>query len=185
MRELKSIRKAPNAMALDRSDLASLWELKRTKLVAGAVLVASLAVLIIARLLERHDPRFGFLAAFAEAAMIGGLAIGTPSLSRPFGLPIPHTAIIPANHRQIAERLGGFIETHFLAPGVSTFIADQDKAWDMDQLVRLIEVNVGRRSAVHPLQRRNRRRARWPRVVHERDPVAARLTQDGAAYDVP
>src|SRR4029077_6145559 len=98
MRELKSIRKAPNAMALDRSDLASLWELKRTKLVAGAVLVASLAVLIIARLLERHDPRFGVLAAFAEAAMIGGLAIGTPSFSRPFALPIPHTAIIPANH---------------------------------------------------------------------------------------
>src|SRR5262249_28400341 len=35
---------------------------------------------------------------------------------RPLGLPIPHTAIIPANHREIAERLGGFIETHFLAP---------------------------------------------------------------------
>jgi len=35
---------------------------------------------------------------------------------RPLGLPIPHTAIIPANHRRIAERLGGFIETHFLAP---------------------------------------------------------------------
>jgi uncharacterized membrane-anchored protein YjiN (DUF445 family) len=119
MRELKSIRKAPNAMALDRSDLASLWELKRTKLVAGAVLVASLAVLIIARLLERHDPRFGFLAAFAEAAMIGGLAdwyAVVVLFRRPFGLPIPHTAIIPANHRQIAERLGGFIETHFLAP---------------------------------------------------------------------
>lgn len=109
MRELKSIRKAPNAMALDRSDLASLWELKRTKLVAGGVLVASLAVFIIARLLERHDPRFGFLAAFAEAAMIGGLAdwyAVVVLFRRPFGLPIPHTAIIPANHREIAERLG-------------------------------------------------------------------------------
>ena len=28
--------------------------------------------------------------------------------------------------------------------GVSTFIADQVKAWDMDQLVKLIEINVGR-----------------------------------------
>jgi uncharacterized membrane-anchored protein YjiN (DUF445 family) len=68
---------------------------------------------------ERHDPRFGFLAAFAEAAMIGGLAdwyAVVVLFRRPFGLPIPHTAIIPANHRQIAERLGGFIETHFLAP---------------------------------------------------------------------
>jgi uncharacterized membrane-anchored protein YjiN (DUF445 family) len=27
---------------------------------------------------------------------------------------------------------------------VSTFIADQVKAWDMDQLVRLIEINVGK-----------------------------------------
>jgi len=28
--------------------------------------------------------------------------------------------------------------------GVSTFIADQVKAWDIDQLVSLIEINVGR-----------------------------------------
>jgi uncharacterized membrane-anchored protein YjiN (DUF445 family) len=28
--------------------------------------------------------------------------------------------------------------------GVSTFIADQVKAWDIDQLVRLVEINVGR-----------------------------------------
>jgi uncharacterized membrane-anchored protein YjiN (DUF445 family) len=27
---------------------------------------------------------------------------------------------------------------------VSKFIADQVKAWDLDQLVRLIEINVGR-----------------------------------------
>jgi uncharacterized membrane-anchored protein YjiN (DUF445 family) len=121
MRELKSIRsrKAPTATALDRSDPASLRQLKRTKLVAGGVLVASLATLIIAKLLERHNPGFGFLAAFAEAAMIGGLAdwyAVVVLFRRPFGLPIPHTAIIPANHRRIAERLGGFIETHFLAP---------------------------------------------------------------------
>jgi uncharacterized membrane-anchored protein YjiN (DUF445 family) len=28
--------------------------------------------------------------------------------------------------------------------GVSTFIADQVKAWDMGQLISLIEINVGR-----------------------------------------
>ena len=35
-----------------------------------------------------------------------------------------------------------FVEDH--KGGVSTFIADQVKAWDIDQLVRLIETNVGR-----------------------------------------
>src|SRR5262249_59242458 len=71
------------------------------------------------KLLERHNPGFGFLAAFAEAATIGGLAdwyAVVVLFRRPLGLPIPHTAIIPANHREIADRLGGFIETHLLAP---------------------------------------------------------------------
>ena len=30
------------------------------------------------------------------------------------GLPIPHTAIIPSNQHRIADKLGEFIETHFL-----------------------------------------------------------------------
>src|SRR5262245_28729771 len=112
-------RKTLTAAALDPHDRARLRELKRTKWLAGGVLVASLTVLVIAKLLERHNAGFGFLAAFTEAATIGGLAdwyAVVVLFRRPLGLPIPHTAIIPANHRQIAERLGGFIETHFLAP---------------------------------------------------------------------
>ena len=35
---------------------------------------------------------------------------------RPLGLPIPHTAIVLRNHHRIAENLGEFIETNFLAP---------------------------------------------------------------------
>jgi uncharacterized membrane-anchored protein YjiN (DUF445 family) len=121
MRELKSIRsrKAPTATALNQSTLATLRELKRTKLVAGGVLIASLGVLVVAKILERYNLSFGFLAAFAEAATIGGLAdwyAVVVLFRRPLGLPVPHTAIIPANHRRIAERLGEFIETHFLAP---------------------------------------------------------------------
>jgi uncharacterized membrane-anchored protein YjiN (DUF445 family) len=108
------------AAAPDADDLARSRTLKRTKWLANGVLLASLAVLIVAKLLERHNASFGFLAAFAEAATIGGLAdwyAVVVLFRRPFGLPIPHTAIIPANHRQIADRLGNFIETHFLAPG--------------------------------------------------------------------
>jgi len=108
------------ACAPDSEDLARSRTLKRTKWLAGGVLVATLVLLVVAKLLERHHAGFGFLAAFAEAATIGGLAdwyAVVVLFRRPFGLPIPHTAIIPANHRQIADRLGTFIETHFLAPG--------------------------------------------------------------------
>src|SRR5438045_474943 len=72
------------------------------------------------RFLEhRVHPGFGFLAAFAEAATIGGLAdwyAVVVLFRRPLGLPIPHTAIIPANQQRIAQSLGEFVETHFLAP---------------------------------------------------------------------
>jgi uncharacterized membrane-anchored protein YjiN (DUF445 family) len=33
---------------------------------------------------------------------------------RPLGLPIPHTAIIQSNQHRIADKLGEFIEVHFL-----------------------------------------------------------------------
>ena len=111
--------KAPTAATAEQCDLRRSQELYRTKCFAGGVLIASLAVLAVAKLLERRSPGFGFLAAFAEAAAIGGLAdwyAVVVLFRRPLGLPIPHTAIIPANHRRIAERLGEFIETHFLAP---------------------------------------------------------------------
>src|SRR5262245_32735221 len=112
-------RKAPGTAVVDARDLAGLQALRRTRLLAGGVLLTSLAVLAVAKLLQLYHPGFGFLAAFAEAATIGGLAdwyAVVVLFRRPFGLPIPHTAIIPANHHRIAERLGAFIETHFLAP---------------------------------------------------------------------
>ena len=77
---------------LDQDVRARLRELQRTKLLAGGVLLASLAVLVIAKLAERHNPGFGFLAAFAEAATIGGLAdwyAVVVLFRRPLGLPLP------------------------------------------------------------------------------------------------
>jgi uncharacterized membrane-anchored protein YjiN (DUF445 family) len=62
-------------------------------------------------------PVFGFIAAFAEAATIGGLAdwyAVVALFKRPLGLPIPHTAIIQSNQQRIADKLGEFIEVHFL-----------------------------------------------------------------------
>lgn len=100
-------------------DAAKLAALKRTKLLATGALVACIVVFIAAKLLEARWPFFGFVAAFAEAATIGGLAdwyAVVALFKRPLGLPIPHTAIIPENQGRIADNLGRFIEANFLSP---------------------------------------------------------------------
>ena len=74
----------------------------------------------IAEVLLHVHPVFGFVAAFAEAATIGGLAdwyAVVALFKRPLGLPIPHTAIIQSNQHRIADKLGEFIEVHFLEQG--------------------------------------------------------------------
>jgi len=100
-------------------DLARAAELRRVKTVATAVLAATLALFVAAKLLLPIHPAFGFVAAFAEAATIGGLADWYAVVAlfrRPMGLPIPHTAIIQSNQQRIADKLGEFIEVHFLEP---------------------------------------------------------------------
>src|SRR6185437_11953977 len=90
---------------------------RRVKTVATAVLAATLALFVAAKLLLPIHPAFGFVAAFAEAATIGGLAdwyAVVALFKRPLGLPIPHTAIIQSNQQRIADKLGEFIEVHFL-----------------------------------------------------------------------
>ena len=92
-------------------------ELRRVKLQATLVLSGTLALFVVAKVLLNTHPAFGFIAAFAEAATIGGLAdwyAVVALFKRPLGLPIPHTAIIPSNQNRIADKLGEFIEVHFL-----------------------------------------------------------------------
>jgi len=92
-------------------------ELRRVKWLATSVLAATLLLFIAAKALLPLHPAFGFIAAFAEAATIGGLADWYAVVAlfrRPLGLPIPHTAIIQSNQHRIADKLGEFIEVHFL-----------------------------------------------------------------------
>lgn len=106
-------------LVADGGDIARAAELRRIKALATLVLAGCVVVLIIAKVMERVHPGFGFLAAFAEAATIGGLADWYAVVAlfrRPLGLPIPHTAIIQQNQHRIAEKLGEFIEVHFLSP---------------------------------------------------------------------
>jgi len=104
---------------ISSDDAAKMAALKRIKFVATAALALCVIVFLIAKSLEIQYPPLAFVAAFAEAAAIGGLAdwyAVVALFKRPLGLPIPHTAIIPSNQERIADNLGKFIEVNFLAP---------------------------------------------------------------------
>src|SRR3954453_12171244 len=98
-------------------DAARAAELRRVKKLATLVMAAPLALFGTPKALLHLHPAFGFVAAFAEAATIGGLADWYAVVAlfrRPLGLPIPHTAIIQSNQHRIADQLAEFIEVHFL-----------------------------------------------------------------------
>jgi uncharacterized membrane-anchored protein YjiN (DUF445 family) len=101
------------------SDRERARALSRVKWAATILLVGTAALFVVARHFEATHWAWGYVAAFAAAATVGGLADWYAVVAlfrRPLGLPIPHTAIIPRNHQRIAENLGTFIETNFLAP---------------------------------------------------------------------
>ena len=94
-------------------------DLRRIKIAATALLVFTATLFIVARHFEPTHWAWGYVASFAAAATVGGIADWYAVVAlfrRPLGLPIPHTAIIPRNHLRIADTLGEFIETNFLAP---------------------------------------------------------------------
>ena len=100
-------------------DIERARDLRRIKLAATVLLIGTATLFIVARHLEPMHWVWGYVAAFAAAATVGGLADWYAVVAlfrRPLGLPIPHTAIIPRNHVRIADTLGEFIETNFLAP---------------------------------------------------------------------
>ncbi|GAC1404800.1 MAG: DUF445 domain-containing protein [Novosphingobium sp.] len=90
---------------------------------ATGLLLAMALVYFATRLLEARFPEFapalGFVRAFAEAAMVGGLAdwfAVTALFRHPLGVPIPHTAIIPENKDRIATTMAAFLQDNFLTP---------------------------------------------------------------------
>ena len=104
---------------LDPRDQERARSLGRVKLAATLLLVGTAALFGVARHYEPLHWAWGYVAAFAAAATVGGLADWYAVVAlfrRPLALPIPHTAIIPHNHLRIADTLGEFIETNFLAP---------------------------------------------------------------------
>jgi len=91
------------------------------RLVATGMLLAMALLFLAARATARVHPAIGFVQAFAEAAMVGGLAdwfAVTALFRHPLGLPIPHTAIIPRNKDRIGDTLALFLRDNFLTPAV-------------------------------------------------------------------
>ncbi len=94
---------------------------RRMRITATAMLVAMAALFFVTHGLVGRHPGWGYLNAFAEAAMVGGLAdwfAVTALFRHPLGLPIPHTAIIPRNKDRIADTMAGFLRSNFLTATV-------------------------------------------------------------------
>lgn len=94
---------------------------RQMRVFATGMLIAMAALFLIARAFVEVHPAMGFVQAFAEAAMVGGLAdwfAVTALFRHPLGLPIPHTAIIPRNKDRIGDTLATFLRDNFLIPVV-------------------------------------------------------------------
>jgi uncharacterized membrane-anchored protein YjiN (DUF445 family) len=111
--------------AIQAENMLRQRDLARMKWIAAGLLAFAACLYILGRALA-----WGYLAAFAEAAMIGALAdwFAVVALFRhPLGLPIPHTAIITRNKRSIANSLADFVVVQFLSADV---IAERLKRFD-------------------------------------------------------
>lgn len=96
-------------------------QLKRHKTTALLILLVMAAVYILMVYLQRAQPAawMGYVKAFSEAGMVGGLAdwfAVTALFSYPLGLKIPHTNLIYNNKNALGRNLGEFVTNNFLTP---------------------------------------------------------------------
>ena len=98
-------------------DPALVRRLRRMRAFATALLGVMAVVYAGTTWLAPPGPYVEAVRSFAEAALVGGLAdwfAVTALFRRPLGLPIPHTAIVPARKNEIGRALARFIRDHFL-----------------------------------------------------------------------
>ncbi|GEB59290.1 DUF445 domain-containing protein [Streptomyces gardneri] len=96
---------------------------RRMKSLATSLLLAVAVIYALATWAENAGwgAWTGYVAAAAEAGMVGALAdwfAVTALFKRPLGLPIPHTAIIPTKKDQLGASLGSFVGENFLSADV-------------------------------------------------------------------
>ena len=93
--------------------------LSRMKLFALLLLLSAAIVFVVTLILQRsYDWTWlGYVRAAAEASVVGGVAdwfAVTALFRHPLGIPIPHTAIVPARKDRIGRALGNFVQQNFL-----------------------------------------------------------------------
>jgi uncharacterized membrane-anchored protein YjiN (DUF445 family) len=107
----------PAALRITPDDELKRIRLVRMKRVATLMLVVVAIVFVVARAYESRIPWLGYVRAFAEASMVGGIAdwfAVTALFRHPLGIPIPHTAIVPSRKDRIGTALGNFVQRNFL-----------------------------------------------------------------------
>jgi len=105
------------------TDAARVRQLAVTKRRATGLLGAMAVVFLAAVVLGGGSGLMGFVRAGAEASLVGGLAdwfAVTALFRHPLGLPIPHTAVIPARKDQFGQTLGRFVQDNLLTPTLIT-----------------------------------------------------------------
>ena len=97
--------------------------------IATGLLAVMVCLYVLARSFEGSAPYWPWLRAFAEAAMVGGLAdwfAVTALFRHPLGLPIPHTAIVRKEKGRIGAAVASFVRSSFLT---SAEVTRQWKDW--------------------------------------------------------
>jgi uncharacterized membrane-anchored protein YjiN (DUF445 family) len=105
------------SLPADRAVDPRIAGLRRMRLIATLLLVLMAAVFVATSVVKLDWPWIPYLRAFSEAAMVGACADWFAIVAlfrRPFGLPIPHTGIVPNNKDRIGVALGRFITNNFL-----------------------------------------------------------------------
>jgi len=109
----------------------------------------------------------GWILAIAEAGIVGGLAdwfAVTAIFRRPLGLPIPHTALIPANWELMAARVGTMVGSRVLT---KDYVAQEIARVDVTALI----ARAAERLTSRDFDVATRELARW--LAAEMSPKAA------------
>ncbi|WP_351232882.1 DUF445 domain-containing protein [Streptomyces sp. NPDC002133] len=113
----------PPSFAFTADDEEKRRGVRRMKLTATGLLLLVTLIFVLATWAKNSgiDGWPGYVAAAAEAGMVGALAdwfAVTALFKHPLGIPIPHTAIIPTKKDQLGTSLGSFVGENFLSGDV-------------------------------------------------------------------
>jgi len=108
-------------MSVPKSQDLKKKRLQRFKMMALLLLLLMAVIYAACSVFVDKYPWLGYFRAFAEAAMVGGLAdwfAVTALFHYPLGIKIPHTNLIENSKQRIGENLGDFVVSNFITPEI-------------------------------------------------------------------